>query len=172
MTHFHQIPDFKADSFSPVCPITHLPKQEQPKNEPPKQPHEVDAFILRGPEVTFFDGRGERSMGFFDVRPAAIAEAAIEHLGMVRADEIEKVEQALKSAESALGAARAEVESLKAQVAALTLGNAELIVQQESLLQSRFDDSDYEAEDTEDYLDMLDSADLLSVEELAELESK
>ena len=166
MAHFQTIPDFQPDSFQQVCPITHLPKQKQPNNEPPKQPHEIDSFIFRGPEITFFDGRGERSLGYFDIRPAAIRDTAIEYLGLVDAGEHAREVASRKKLQFALDAARTEVESLKAQVSALTLGNAELLVQQESILRDRYGADD----DYDDYLDMLDVPDVESLEALAEAE--
>lgn len=80
---FRKIDDFdtQGKSYSPgKCAITNVPRQNA---APGKQPHEVDDFVLRGPEITFHDGRGDVSLGHFDVRPFAIAEAAQEFCGML-----------------------------------------------------------------------------------------
>jgi len=124
VTTFVPHPDFNhtGRSYRPVCPLTGLPKQAP---GPRKQPHEVDEFVFRGPEIVFEDGRGSVSLGFFDVRPAAVAEAAETHLGMVpraaheafRA-ETEGLRDELLAAQEALAVSQAETAASQAAVAA------------------------------------------------------
>jgi hypothetical protein len=74
-THFDIIDDFNAQSRKPVCSITNLPKQSRENATVQAQPHEIDDFILRGPDIDF--------EGFFDIRPVVIIETAREVFGMV-----------------------------------------------------------------------------------------
>lgn len=126
MPSFTPIDDFKSNSFRPICPMTGLGKQ---KASPYKADYEVDEFILRGPEITFYDGRGDVSLGFFDVRPQAIREAAQEHLNMVPEHIHAQVKAEAAGAAAALADALREVDGLRDQVRGLILANAELITE-------------------------------------------
>lgn len=83
LTYFQVISDFDAQSAQPTCYISHLGKQEPGLN---KQEHEVDPFILRGPEIDF--------EGHLDIRPEVVLTTAHE-LGMVFGEDHEEVEAAL-----------------------------------------------------------------------------
>lgn len=121
---FSRVDDFDTNgkSFRSVCPVTGLPRQP------------TEAFVVRGPEIVFYDGRGDVSLGFFDVRPAAIVEAARDLLGMVDAAELEALQTAFAELQAELEVAGKTVKSLREQAKAMTLGNAELIVQNEGLV--------------------------------------
>lgn len=169
MTSFQPHPNFNVDgkSFRSVCPISGLPKQQlDPKYPPTGQVHED--FIFRGPEILFHDGRGEVSLGFFDIRASVIEETAKQHLGMVTAEFHEETVQLLADSRNQAAAYSDEIESLRAQVTALTLGNAEQIVQQEALseeLAAAYEELYGERYDSDDVLD-LDDETLVSLDAL------
>ena len=125
-TAFTPHPDFDRSSYKQQCPVTGIGKQKAGLGV---QPHDVDNFILRGPEIIARDGSGEWSLGFFDIRKAAVQHAAEQHLGMVKASTYAKARQERNHYRSELESARSEIESLRAQVNSLVLGNAELITQ-------------------------------------------
>lgn len=124
---FTPIPDFnhQGRSFKSVCPITGVPKQASSPTVR-LQPHEEDEFILRGPEILFNDGRGEVSLGFFDIRPAAVREAAAQHLGMVNPVIHEAALDRARSRQEMVDTLTEELEELREQVTVLTKLNAKL----------------------------------------------
>ncbi len=126
---FAPIDNFDQQSYRSVCPVTHLPKQGPDLG---KQAHEIDEFILRGPEIVFDDGRGDVSLGYFDVRPDVIRQAAADHLGMIHRDAFDEVVEGYREASEALGAAKLRIEELEERFAAVSLANAELLVQAEA----------------------------------------
>lgn len=157
----------RGKSYRSVCPVTGLPKQElNPKYPATGQVHEE--FVFRGPEIVFQDGRGEASLGFFDVRAEAIERAATDHLGMVTKARFEQVVTDFNDQLQRGDALGKEIESLRAQVISLTLGNAEMIVQQAALseeLSTAYEELYGEGYDSSDVLDLSDE-DLVSLDAL------
>lgn len=123
LTYFQVIPNFDAQSRNgAVCSFSGLPKQEQ--DTPQKQEHEVDEFILRGPEIEF--------EGYLDIRPAVIYETALQ-LGMVHADEYAAVEAQADALVIRLIAAETALEAAEDRLKQMILVNAEQITQEEAL---------------------------------------
>lgn len=120
--------NFDQRSFKSTCPVTGLGKQG-----PAHGNNGGDEFVFRGPEIKFHDGRGEVSLGHFDLRPAAIEDAAREHLGMYRKDTFEMVEKACHDHQNTIQ--NLEEESLNLQLAldVLILQDAEYVVQLRAL---------------------------------------
>jgi len=122
-THFQVIPDFNAQSANgATCYISHLPKQS--RRTPQQQEHELDEFVLRGPEIEF--------EGYLDIRPAVIMETA-QWLGMVSKEAAEVLREALKQAEESRIAALARAEAAESRLTDMILVNAEQIVQEQAL---------------------------------------
>jgi hypothetical protein len=145
-THFQVVSDFNqgGPSAKAVCYISHLPKMK--KDTPQKQPHEVDEFILRGPEIEF--------EGFLDIRPEVIITTALE-LGMHTAATVETLQLALEQSEDARVAALVRAETAEARVDDLIVYNAEQIVGEAALvveLGEAYEDL-YDYPDELDYLD-------------------
>lgn len=143
-SHFTVIPDFNAQSAKPVCYFTNLPKQEA--DTPQKQPHEVDHFILRGPEIEF--------EGYMDIRPDVIITTAREIFQMSTPEEVADLVQERNDLEEALKQAEEARDAANSRLQAMILQNAEQIVQiaglEEALSQSY-----------EDLYDPADLADLI-----------
>lgn len=170
MTAFTPHPDFDSSSFKPNCAVTGLPKQGPGLGV---QEHEVDQFILRGPEITFQDGRGEVSLGFLDVRPIVIQEVAETHLGMVSRQVHARTRTKLRETEALLDDARTEVEGLRDQVRSLILANAELITEAtglENALEEAYAELYPDGEDLGGDVYDLSDDELLSLEALAAAE--
>lgn len=117
-THFQVIPDFNGQSRNGAkCSITNLPKI--PKQTPQQQPHEIDEFILRGPEIEF--------EGYFDIRPAVIIDTAREVFDMVTAEEYESVVAELAMTADSLTVAQDRIEELEGRLEAFLLTREELM---------------------------------------------
>jgi len=172
MSAFTPHPNFDASSYRPYCAVTRLPLQKAGLGV---QDHEIDHFILRGPEITLDDGRGERSLGFVDVRPVVIREAAEKHLGMVSRDVHARTRTKLRETEALLDDARTLAEGFRDQVRGLVLGNAELITEiaglQEALEQA-YAELYPEGEDLGGDVYDLSDDELLSIEALAAAEEE
>lgn len=145
LTHFQIIPDFNAQSARPVCYLSHLPKQN--RRRPQQQDHEVDEFILRGPEIDF--------EGYMDIRPAVIIDTAREAFGMVSAAEAETLQAALQLQQELSERLQAELDTANERLKGMILANAEQIVQisgMEAELTQAYEDlyADHEVDDDDD----------------------
>ena len=144
-THFQIRPDFDAQSARPVCYFTNLPKMK--RDTPQQQEHEIDEFVLRGPEIAF--------EGYMDIRPAVIIDTAREVFGMITPAEADALRAEIAEISQAYEASQIQVASLRDQVRSLTLQNAEQIVEiagfQEELSQA-YEDL-YDPTDLTDLLD-------------------
>ena len=121
-THFYVIDDFNAQSAKPSCYISNLPKMK--KRTVQQSDAEVDPFILRGPEIDF--------EGYMDIRPAVILETARE-LGMATEEEFAALKDQYHNALEDNKRLRRLLETEIDRNKALTLKNAEQIVQEEAL---------------------------------------
>lgn len=126
MTHFIAIPDFDGRSArGPKCYITNLVRQDADPKRPQQQPHEIDAFILRGPQIEY--------EGFLDIRPSVIRDTAVEFLGMIDADEAERLRSENVDLMVALVLAEERADTNQGRLEDMILANAEQIVQIASL---------------------------------------
>lgn len=123
MTTFRHIPDFDHRSFRASDFFTRLAKQPP---DPFKQPHECDEFIIRGPEIRFNDGRGERSLGFADFRPSVLRQLAIDELDMVPRGALESAEEATDKLAGMAKQKSAELYNARDSLQAALLSNQEL----------------------------------------------
>lgn len=118
-THFTIIPDFDAQSANGgLCYISKLPKQK--KDTPQKQAHEVDEFILRGPEISF--------EGYFDIRPAVIIETAREVFDMYMPEEVAELQAERNALDNEVLRLEQELDEANDRLSQQILLNAEQIV--------------------------------------------
>ena len=136
MTHFRIIPDFDQLSANGAkCYFTHMPLQRPDPDRPQQQAHEVDEFILRGPEIAF--------EGYMDVRPAVIIETARELLGMGTAAEVKDLFTANQLLTEANEALQDRLSTAENRLRDMILANAEQIVQISALeteIESAYDE--------------------------------
>lgn len=117
---FQVIHDFDANTYRGVCAVSGRGKREAGLGV---QPHEVDAFVLRGPEIEVY---GE-SYGHFDIRPSVLREIAIATLDLVPASALEDAEGHRHDAEVLLEDARDDIARLRDLVDGLTVENARFL---------------------------------------------
>jgi hypothetical protein len=133
-THFHVVDDFDAQSANGgKCYITHLPKMN--RKAPQQQDHEIDEFILRGPDIDF--------EGYMDIRPVVIIETAREVFGMRTEEEYAELRESLEATERARVKAVLRAEAAEARADDLIVLNAEKIVTEQTLmteLETTYDD--------------------------------
>lgn len=122
LAHFQVISDFNAQSAKQVCYVSNLPLQK--RRTPQQQDHEIDEFVLRGPEISF--------EGYLDLRPAVILETAAE-LGMVSAAKHEALRGENLLLRQELDNALARLDEANERLQGMILLNAEQIVQEEAL---------------------------------------
>ncbi len=112
LSFFQVIPDFDQLSRNgATCSISNLNKALPALG---REPHEVDDFILRGPEVEY--------EGYIDIRPSVIIQTAME-LGMVTAEENaalvydrDSLFEDLRSSQAEAAALQQELDALRAAI--------------------------------------------------------
>ena len=120
--------NFDSRSFKASCPVTGLGKQG-----PAHGNNGGDDFIFRGPEITFHDGRGLASLGHFDLRTAAIRDAAVNHLGMFSNEDGVDLENSVTRLQRDLDYEKGKNLKLQDALDALVLQDAEYVVQLRAL---------------------------------------
>lgn len=95
--NFYRIPDFNPRSYRGADFFTRLLKQP---DDGFHQAHEVDEFILRGPEIVFDDGRGPRSLGFADFKPSVLRQIAVDELDMMPSAAVRRVSEQLADSQA------------------------------------------------------------------------
>ena len=138
LSFFQVIPDFDHQSARPVCYVSNLPKQY--RKTPQQKESQLDEFILRGPSIDF--------EGHLDIRPAVILQTAQE-LGMVPAEEVDRLVRRLSEVEEGLKNAEYQATAANSRLTDQILQNAEQIVEIQGLkeeLESVYEEQ-YSAED-------------------------
>lgn len=120
---FTKRPSFDSRTYRAADFVTgRLPRRD----DAGLQPHERDDFVLRGPEITFHDGRGEVSLGHADFLPSVLRAVAVEHLEMVPAALLAAAEEAGRTAAHRLSEAHGALREARDLAAGLIIERNDL----------------------------------------------